>query len=84
MSNNRKVTERDFRQPEFLDADPEDFEFRSDGKIVRKDRWEAGIRNIASILGLNSRSFEIDDVVEAVRALQEAADKDVEDPDPIV
>jgi hypothetical protein len=65
----REVTERDFRAPEFRDAKVEDYEFRSDGKIVRKDRWETGIHRIRSILGDERREFEIDDVVNAVKAL---------------
>jgi len=65
------VTERDFRCPEFREARVQDYEFRGDGEIVRKDRWEAGIRRIVSILGMNDRDFEIDDVVESVRALME-------------
>lgn len=70
----RAVTERDFRMPEFADAKVEDYEFRKDGKVVRKDRWETGIRNIASILGLlKNREFEIQDVVNAVAALELAA-----------
>jgi len=66
----QKVTERDLRMPEFRDAKLEDLEFRADGKIVRKDRWERGIRRIASMVGCNSRDgFEIDEVVEKVRVL---------------
>jgi hypothetical protein len=65
----REVTERDFRMPEFRDADPKDYEFREDGKIVRKDRWETGIRRIRSALGDHRREFEIDDVIQAVKAL---------------
>lgn len=65
----REVTERDIRMPEFRDAKLEDLEFRADGKIVRKDRWETGIHNIKSALGDSRREFEIDDVVQAVRAL---------------
>lgn len=65
----RQVTERDFRMPEFRDADPKDYEFRADGKIVRKDRWETGIHRIRSVLGDCRREFEIDDVVSAVEAL---------------
>lgn len=65
----RKVTERDFRRPEFRDSDPSDYEFRGDGKIVRKDRWETGIRRVQFALGMNTREFEIDDVVNAVKAL---------------
>lgn len=65
----RKVTERDFRMPEFLNANPDDYEFREDGKIVRKDRWEQGIQSIRHALGDHRRWFEIGDIVNAVRAL---------------
>lgn len=47
----REVTERDIRMPEFRDANLEDLEFMGDGKVVRKDRWETGIRKIRSALG---------------------------------
>lgn len=67
----RMVTERDLRQPEFRDAKLEDLEFRADGAIVRKYRWETGIRRIVSILGMSRSDFEIDDVVSKVRALVE-------------
>lgn len=66
---NREVTERDIRLPEFRDAKLEYLEFRDDGKVVRKDRWENGIRNIRSALGDYRREFEIDDVVAAVKAM---------------
>lgn len=66
----RAVTERDFRRPEFRDAAPEDYEFRDDGAIVRKDRWEMGVRRIAGIMGLSRSAFEIDEVVEAVSHLR--------------
>lgn len=66
---NREVTERDFRAPEFRDADPADYEFRADGKIVRKDRWETGIHRIRHHLGDRRHEFEIDDIVRAVAAL---------------
>lgn len=65
----RQVTERDFRQPELRDAKVEDYEFRDDGKLVRKDRWETGIYQVASALGM-SRGFEIEVVVEAVRQVR--------------
>lgn len=64
-----QVTERDIRMPEFKDARLEDLEFRDDGKIVRKDRWQTGIYSIRGIIGDNRREFEISDVVNAVRAL---------------
>jgi len=63
----QEVTERDLRLPEFKDAKLEDLEFRNDGKIVRKDRWETGIRKIAYATGFNSRSgFEIEEVIAKV------------------
>lgn len=65
----RKVTELDFRMPEFRDAKVEDYEFRSDGKLVRKDRWERAVQSIRFIVGIESREFEIPEVVEAVRKL---------------
>jgi len=64
MSKGRAVTERDFRQPAFVDANPEDYEFRDDGKVVRKDRWETAVHKIAIKLGFPSRKgWEIDEVV---------------------
>jgi len=65
------VTEQDLRRPEFRHARLEDLEFRADGAIVRKDRWETGIRRIVCILDMSSSDFEIDDVVSKVRALVE-------------
>lgn len=70
MTKQRAVIEKDFRQPEFWDANPEDYEFRADGKIVRKDRWEMAIRRMTSQLGLTrNRDFEIADVEAAVDEL---------------
>lgn len=68
----RPVTEFDLRAEEFKHPDikPEDYEFRRDGKIVRKDRWERGMFRIAAIVGMDKREgFEIDDVVNAVEGL---------------
>ena len=77
----RAVTERDFRMPEFVDAKVEDYEFREDGKVVRKDRWETGIRKIASILKLGRGDWEISEVVQAVEALELAANPKAVCPD---
>jgi len=77
----RQVTERDFRMPEFLDADPKDYEFRSDGKVVRKDRWENGIHSIRSALGDYRREFEIKDIVDAVHALVNTIEPPPDDDD---
>jgi hypothetical protein len=66
------LSELDFRMPEYRHAKIEDYEFRSDGKLVRKDRWETGLRSIAYYMGFSSREgFEIEEVVEAVRNLAE-------------
>ena len=69
MADDYIVTERDFRCPEFRDADPKDYERRDDGAIVRKDRWENGIRQIRSLLGDPRRELEVGDVVSAVAAI---------------
>jgi len=64
----RDVTERDLRDPKYGMGEPEEFEFRDDGSIARKDRWEMGIRRIATAVGARSRdTFEIDDVVSRVK-----------------
>ena len=66
-----QVTERDFRMAQFRDAKVEDYEFRADGRIVRKDRWEMGIRLIAGRVGI-TKDFEIDEVVARVTQLIDA------------
>lgn len=71
-AENRQVTERDLRAPEYREGEPSDYEFRSDGKVVRKDRWERGIREIKSVLRDYSREFEINDIVDRVDALVKA------------
>lgn len=53
----RAVTELDFRKPEYRDAKVEDYEFRADGALVRKDRWEVGIRTICGLVGMSDRDF---------------------------
>lgn len=47
----------------------DEFEVRADGKRVRRDRWEVGIRRCVSILFGDRYEFEIDEVVEAVRTM---------------
>ncbi len=83
MGFERKVTLEDFIMPEFRGKNPDDYEFRGDGKIVRKDRWENGIHHIHTILmnaGLmpDAPEFEIDDVIEAVRSLLDNRPNDTE------
>jgi hypothetical protein len=55
--------------PEFRGKDPKDYEFRADGKVVRKDRWETAIHSIRDALGDNRHEFEVLDIVDAVRAM---------------
>lgn len=75
----RAVCEEDLRLPEFRDAKLDDLEFREDGKIVRKDRWEQAVRKIVGIFedmpgssdftSISRREFEIEDVIKAVQTL---------------
>lgn len=69
----REVTERDFRADQFKDAKVEDYEFRADGALVRKDRWERGMFAVALAAGFSTRppGFEIDDVVKAVERVMD-------------
>lgn len=71
---NQPVTEYDLRAEEFKrpDIKPEDYEFREDGKIVRKDRWLTAVCNLAAMMG-NSRSFEIPELMDDVRSIIEFA-----------
>ena len=65
----REVTEDDLRLPEFRGVALKDLEVRADGKVVRKDRWERAVFTLADLVGMNRREgFEIDEVVEAVKA----------------
>lgn len=76
MSRDRIVTEVDFRLPQYRDAKPEDYEFRSDGQLVRKDRWEVTLRNIAALMGADSREgFECNLLEYSIESLIERARK---------
>lgn len=57
-----KVTEQDFRKPEFVGANPDDYERRKDGAIVRKDRWENFAHTVVGLVGMDNREFELPDV----------------------
>lgn len=70
----RTVREADFRMPEFRDANTEDYEFRADGKLVRKDRWEKAVSTIRHLVGVDGRDYEISEIIDAVEKL--AADQD--------
>lgn len=76
---NREVNERDFRRPEFRDAEPKDYEFREDGAVVRKDRWEIAIHRIRHAVGDTREEFEVNDIVAAVRALAASIERPEED-----
>lgn len=67
------VTEDDVRMPEFRGVDLSMLEFRADGKIVRKDRWERAVRDLAQIvLGADDwDEWEISEVIEAVKKLKD-------------
>jgi len=69
MTKHRPVTERDFRKEEFKDANVEDYEFRDDGEIVRKDRFQVGMFTIASILGF--KDWEVEEVIQKVREMRD-------------
>lgn len=66
---NKKVTEQDFRKPEFVDENPDDYERRLDGKIVKKDRWKKFAHSVVNDVGMNVREFELPDVASKVREL---------------
>lgn len=65
----RAITEEDLRAPEFREGKADEYERRSDGKIVRKDRFMRGMQDLAAIL-VGSRDYEISDVIAAARGLQ--------------
>lgn len=70
MSNiKRAVTELDLRDPKYGTGDPDEFEFRADGTIARKDRWEKGMQSIAVSVGAMEKGWEIKDVVDKVEEL---------------
>lgn len=66
----REVTERDLRAAEYSDGKPDEYEFRNDGKIVRKDRFQRGMRDIAAIVFGCGHDYEIADVIKAIQSLQ--------------
>lgn len=73
----REVTEDDLRKDEFKGKKVEDYEFREDGKIVRKDRWIKGMKSIAMIL-FPREEFEISDIIEEVKRLKSLEVKEEE------
>lgn len=71
----KEVTELDLRRPEFQDPKlkPEHFEFDADGEVVRKDRFETGMRKVHGVLiGLGLASardkWTVDSVVSGIKS----------------
>lgn len=58
----RQANTNDFMKPEFVGKKTEDYEVRDDGSVVRKDRWEMGIRSIGCALSIQS-DWEVSEVV---------------------
>ena len=70
MVDLRQATEQDFRRPEFIGKDPEDYEIRLDGACVRKDRWEMAVQRIRELVDIHSSAdWEISDVIDAVEKI---------------
>lgn len=76
MNSKKEVTEFDLRCPEFKypEITPDMFEFDGSGEIVRKDRFEQGIKRIRGIfieqgLASSSSSWCVDEVINLVRGL---------------
>lgn len=67
--SSRTVTELDLRAPAFREGEPSEYEFRSDGQIVRKDRFARGIRDIVAILFGARHEYEISDVIARIHRL---------------
>jgi hypothetical protein len=67
----RIVTEKDFRKEEYIDEKPEDYEFRDDGVLVRKDRWLRAVFKIGNMVGISTRSLEIPEVIDALNLILE-------------
>jgi len=66
----REVMERDLRAPAYREGKPDEYEFRSDGAIVRKDRFQTGMRDVAAIIFGCGHDYEIAEVIKAVHRLQ--------------
>lgn len=66
----REVMERDLRAPAYREGAPNEYEFRSDGAIVRKDRFQTGMRDIAAIVFGCGNDYEIADVIKAIHMLK--------------
>lgn len=68
------VVERDFRLPEFRDANPEDYERDEHGKIVRKDRFKKGFDQLFDLLELKCDNRTIETVVAHFDDLRDTED----------
>ena len=66
------VSERDIRDPQFryVENPEEELEFRGDGQVVFKRRWESCVRQLFGTLELRDNDLEYDKVVQAVKRLK--------------
>lgn len=62
---NRPITEKDLWDEKYT-GELEDYIFKSNDEIGRKDRWEMGVRDIAHIIGIKTAYFSIDEFNSAV------------------
>lgn len=81
-----EVTEFDLRKEEFKDPKlkPEMFEFDSTGEVVRKDRFETGMRRMLGILIENNvmsprEPWTVDQVVQNMKDLVSKLSGDIYD-----
>lgn len=70
----RPAEEADFRLPEFRGAKVEDYEVRKDGRVVRKDRFEVSMREVARLMGADDNGYECDLALYSLRAFIESAE----------
>ena len=86
-SNPRPAKFEDFIKPEFIGKSVDDYEVTSNGSLVRKDRWENGLRKVANALGFTNR-YKISDVLDELSFLVNKSDTDklplpMEEDDPV-
>lgn len=71
MNKSDQVLPSHFMNPEFYGVSPNELEYCNvTGKIVKKKRWEFALRNIQMAIDPSSKSWEISDVVMAVRVMK--------------
>lgn len=58
-----------FTRNEFRHDTPDAFEVDDTGNLVAKDRWRKAMNTIRALVGIHNKEFDMDEVVERVRAL---------------